>query len=185
MKLCGDLNKSISTSSKSNISTAFCDAVKRKMLNTSQKNTHMTSSHLTKQKKLLECFSVKTPIAWGKANDERWVQLGDIVYSKLKTCNSLTERLDLLQNTIYNETANIFGHSHPHKRNLAGQSRRTTSSIQLIKEKNLLTAQINSTFPLDQQIALEKLLTNVENKIRSLRKSEKSDRQRWLVRKAR
>ena len=36
-----------------------------------------------------------------------------------KKCNSLTERLDLLQNTIYNEAANIFGHYHPHKRNLA------------------------------------------------------------------
>ena len=42
LKLCGDLNKSISTSSKSKVSTAFCDAVKRKMLNTSQENTHMT-----------------------------------------------------------------------------------------------------------------------------------------------
>ena len=138
-----------------------CDAVKFKMLNTTQENTHSTSSHLTKEKKLLECFSVKTPIAWGKAKDERWAQLDDIVYSKLKTCNSLTERLDLLQNTIYNEAANIFGHSHPPKRNLAGQSRRTKFSIQLIKEKDLLTAQINSTFLPDQQTALEKLLTNV------------------------
>ena len=78
-KLCGDLNlnKSISTSSKSNVSTAALvkdckvvledissyDAVKLKMLNTSQENTHMTSSHLTKEKKLLEHFSVKAPIA--------------------------------------------------------------------------------------------------------------------------
>ena len=77
-----------------------CDAVKLKMLNTSQENTHTTSSHLTKEKKLLEGFSVKRPIAWGKANDERWVQLDDIVYSKLKNCNSLTERLDLLQNYL-------------------------------------------------------------------------------------
>ena len=115
-----------------------CDAVKFKVLNTTQENTHSTSSHLTKEKKLLECFSVKTPIAWGKAKDERWAQLDDIVYSKLKTCNSLTERLDLLQNTIYNEAANIFGHSHPPKRNMAGQSRRTKLSIQLIKEKKLV-----------------------------------------------
>ena len=197
-KLCGNLNKSISTF-KSNVFTAAlvkdckvvledissCDAVKLKMLNSIQENIHMTSSHLTKEKKLLEGFSVETPIAWGKANDERWVQLDDIVYSKLKNCNSLTEWLDLLQNTIYNEAANIFGHSHPPKRNLARQSRRTKLSIQLIKEKNLLTAQINSTFLPDQQIALEKLLTNVKNKIRSLHKSEKSRRQRWLVKKAR
>ena len=114
-KLCGDLGKSISTSSKSNVSTATLvkgykvaledfssrDAVKLKMLNTSQENTHTTSSHLTKEKKLLEGFSVKTLIARGKTNDERWVQLDDIVYSKLKNCNCLTERVDLLQTTMY------------------------------------------------------------------------------------
>ena len=115
LKLCGDLNKSISTLSNSIVSTAAlvkdckvvledtssCDAVKLKMLNTSQENIHTTSSHLTKEKKLLEGFSMKTPIARGKTNDERWVQLDDIVYSKLKNCNSLTDRLDLLQTTIY------------------------------------------------------------------------------------
>ena len=57
-------------------------------------------------------------------------------------------------------------------------------SIQLIKEKNLLTAQINTTFLPDQRIALEQLPTNV-NKIPSLRKSEKSRRCHWLVNKAR
>ena len=68
LKLCGDLNKWISTSSKSTVSTAApvkdckvvledvssCDVVKIKMLNTSQENTHTTSSHLTKEKRLLE-----------------------------------------------------------------------------------------------------------------------------------
>ena len=184
---CGDLNKSISTSSKSTVFTAAlvkdckavledissCDAVKLKMVNISQENTHTTSSHLTKEKRLLEGFSVKIPIAWGKANDERCAQLDDIVYSKLKNCNSFTERLDLLQNTTYNEAANIFGSSQPPKRNLAGQSRRTKLSIQLIKEKNLLTAKINSIFLPDKRIALEQLLTNVKNKICSVRKSEK------------
>ena len=173
-KLCGDLNKSISTSSKSVLPTAVhvkdCkvvledisssrDAVKLKMLNTSQENTHTTSSHLIKEERLLEGLSVKTPIAWGKANeanDERWAQL-DVVSSKLKKCNSLTERLDLLQNTIYNEAVNIFGHYHPHKRNTAGQSRRTKLSIQLITEKNLLTAQIKTIFLPDQRTALEQL----------------------------
>ena len=197
-KLCGELNKSISSSSKPTVSTATlvkdckvvledissCDAVKLKALSTSQENTHTVSSHLTKEKRLLEGFSMKTPIAWGKVNDDYWVQLHDIVYSKLKSCNSLTERLNLLQNTIYNNAANIIGHSHPPKRNLARQSRRIKLPIQLIKEKNLLTAQINTTFLPDQRIALEQLLTNV-NKIRSLCKSEKSRRCHWLVNKAR
>ena len=43
-----------------------CDAVKLKMPNTSQENTHTASSHLTKEKKFLEGFSVKTLIARGK-----------------------------------------------------------------------------------------------------------------------
>ena len=110
------------------------DAVKLKMPNTSQENTHTTSSHLIKKERLLEGLSMKTLIAWGKANDERWAQLDDVVSSKLKKYNSLKERLDLLQNTIYNVAANIFGHYHPRKRNLAGQSRRTKLSIQLINE---------------------------------------------------
>ena len=53
-------------------------AVKLKMLNTSQENTHKTSSHLIKEESLLKGLSVKTPIAWVKANDERWVQLDDV-----------------------------------------------------------------------------------------------------------
>ena len=79
---CGDLNKSISTSSKSVLSTTVhvkdCkvvledisssrDAVKLKMLNTSQENTHTASSHLIKEERLVEGLNVKTPIAWGKA----------------------------------------------------------------------------------------------------------------------
>ena len=69
--------------------SSSCDAVKLKMLNTSQENTHTTSSHLTKEEGLLEGSSVKTPIAWGKANDKHWAQLDDVVSSKLKSCNSL------------------------------------------------------------------------------------------------
>ena len=83
-KLCGDLSKSISTSSKSVVSTVThvkdCkvvledissshDAVKLDMLNISQENTHTTSSHLIEEEKLLEDWSVTTPIAWGRAND--------------------------------------------------------------------------------------------------------------------
>ena len=148
-KPCGDLSKSISTSSKSSVSTdalvkdckvvlediTSCDAVKLKMLNASNENTHTTSSHLTKVERLLEVLSMNTPIAWNKANDEYWAQLDDIVYSKLKNCNSLTEQLDLPLNTIYNEAANISGHSQVPKRNFARQSKRIKLSIQLIKKK--------------------------------------------------
>ena len=149
-KLCGDLNKSISTLSKSTVSTAAlvkdckvvledisssCDAVKLKTQEISQENTHTTSSHLTTEKRLLEGLSGETPIAWGKANDEQWTQLDGIVSRKLKNCHSLIEQVELQQNTTYNEAANIFGHCQPPKRNLAGQSRRTKLFIQVMKER--------------------------------------------------
>ena len=56
--------------------------------------------------------------------------------------------------------------------------------IQLIKRKNLLTAQINTIFLPDQWRALEQLLTDVKNKTRSMHKSEKSHKRCWLVKKA-
>ena len=98
-KLSGDLNKSISTSSELVVSTAAhvkdfnvvvediffsCVAVKIKMLNTCLENTHITSSYFTKGERLLKGLSMKTPIAWGKANDNRWAQQDDVVLSKLK-----------------------------------------------------------------------------------------------------
>ena len=71
LNLCGDLNKLISTSVSTVSTAAFvkdckvvledissCDAVKFKRLNTSQENTHTTSSHLTKEKRLLEGLNV-------------------------------------------------------------------------------------------------------------------------------
>lgn len=117
-----------------------------KMLNTSQENTHTISTHFTKEDRILEDSSVKILTVWGKVNDERWTQLDDVVTSKLKKCNSLTERLDLLQNSTYNEQANIFGYSKLPKRNLVRESRRTKLSIQLIKENDLLMPQKNNTF---------------------------------------
>ena len=109
-----------------------------KMLNTSQENTHTISIHFTEEDRILEDSSVKILTVWGKVNDERWTQLDDVVTSKLKKCNSLTERLDILQNSTYNEQANIFGYSKLPKRNLVRESRRTKLSIQLIKENDLL-----------------------------------------------
>ena len=105
-----------------------------------------------------------------------------MVFTKILVKNMIL--MVLIEMVLINEAASIFGLCHSHKRNLAGQSRRTKLSIQLIKEKNLLTAQIKTIFLPDQRTTLEQLLANVKYKIRSLRKSEKSRKRRWLVKKA-
>ena len=118
-------------------------AANLQMLNLSQDNTHMTDSHHTTESDFLKNLCLKTPIAWGNSIDERWTQLDDKVSNKLHMCATLAETVSLLQESIYIEAANIFGHLQRKKRNLAGQSRRTKLSIELIQQKNLLWLKLN------------------------------------------
>ena len=161
-----------------------CGAAKLQMLDLSQDKTHTTDSHHTTESDFLKNLCLKTPVAWGNSVDERWTQLDDKVSVKLHMCATLAETLTLLQESIYNDAANIFGHLQPKKRNLAGQSRRTKLSIELIQQKNLLLTQINSAASPEQKAALTQLLLNVRSKIWSLRKAEKTRKHRWLVKRA-
>ena len=99
-------------------------------------------------------------------------------------CATLAETVSLLQESIYIEAANIFGHLQPKKRNLAGQSQQTKLSIELIQQKNLLLAQIKSASLPQQQVALTQPLTSIKCKIQSLRKAEKARKCRWLIKRA-
>ena len=151
-----------------------CGAAKLQMLDLSQDKTHTTDSLHTTENDFLKNLCFKTPVAWGNSVEERWTQLNDKVSVKLHMCATLAETLTLLQESIYNDAANIFGHLQPKKRNLAGQSRRTKLSIELIQQKNLLLAQINSAALPEQKAALTQLLINVRSKTLSLRKAEKN-----------
>ena len=162
-----------------------CEAANGLMLEPRLEKTHMTTPHLTNEEILLSKISLKTPIGWGKMNDERWSKLDDVVNNKLNNQGSLADKITLLENTIYSEAANLFGHISPFEKNLAGKSRRTKLSIGLVQEKNVLTAQISATSIPDQKLALSKLLQEVKAKLRHLRKSEKSRKKRWLMKKAR
>ena len=152
--------------------TFSCGAAKLQMLDLSQDKTHMTDSHHTTES--VKNLCLKTPVAWGNSVDERWTQLDDKVSVKLHMCATLAETLTLLQESIYNDAANIFGHLQPKKRNLAGQSRRTKLSIELTQQKNLLLAQINSAGLPEQKAALTQLLINIRSETLSLRKAEKN-----------
>ena len=121
-----------------------CGAAKLQMLDLSQDKTHTTDSHHTTEIDFIKNLCLKTPLAWGNLVDEQWTQVDDKVSDNLHMCANLAVTLTLLQESIYNDAANIFVHLQPKKRNLAGQSQRTKLSIELIQQKNLLLAQINS-----------------------------------------
>ena len=78
--------------------------------------------------------------------DERWSQLDNVVYSKLHTENTITERLHFLEKTIYDEALKLFSHKRKSSvRNLTFRSCRTKHCIELVVQKNTLQAQISAT----------------------------------------
>ena len=95
-----------------------CGAAKLQILDLSQDKTHTTDSHHTTEIDFIKNLCLKTPLAWGNSVDERWTQVDD----KLHMCANLAETLTLLQESIYNDAANIFGHLQPKQWHLAGQS---------------------------------------------------------------
>ena len=100
-----------------------CGAAKLQILDLSQDKTHTTDSHHRTESDFLKNLCLITPIAWGNSIDEQWAQLDDKASNKLHMCATLAETVSLLQESIYTEAVNIFGHLKPKKRNLAGQSR--------------------------------------------------------------
>ena len=135
------------------------------MLDLSQDKTHTTDSHHTTESDFLKNLCLKTPIAWGNSTDDRWIQLDDKVSTKRYMCATLAETVSLLQESIYTEAANIFGHLQPKNRNLVGQSQQTKLSIQLIQQRNMLLAQIKSASLPEQHAALTQLLISIKCKI--------------------
>ena len=161
-----------------------CGAAKLQILDLSQDKTHTTDSHHTTESHFLKNLCLKTPVAWGNTVDEWWTQLDDKISVKLHMCATLAETLTLLQESIYNDAANIFGHLQPKQWHLAGQSWRTKLSTELIQQKNLFLVQINSASLSEQKAALTQVLIDVRSKIPSLRKAEKTRKCCWLLKKA-
>ena len=154
------------------------------MLKQCQGNPHTTPSRDSVEKKSPQDLTVKRPISWGKMNDERWSILDSAVQAQLHPCNSLSVRVKLLEDTIYSEASEIFGHcSISPKRNLGGKSRCTLLSINLIK-KNLLLTQISSTVDPHEQASLRELLAPIKDKIRNFRRAEKHRKKRILFKES-
>ena len=79
----------------------------------SQDETHATDSHHATESNVLKNLCLKTPTAWGNSIVERWIQLDDKVSDKLHMCATLADTISLLQQSIYTEADNIFGHLQP------------------------------------------------------------------------
>ena len=115
----------------------------------------------------------------------RHVKYGLLILSKLHSCSTLSDSVKLLEETIYEEGLKIFGYIQPKNlRNISGKSRRTLRSMHLVKLKNSLALQINSSIFLEQKEGLEQLLLQVKSKIRSFRHSERKRKKRSRFKRA-
>ena len=98
------------------------------MLDLSHNKTYMTDSHHR-----INHFSKELVLenadCMDKSIDKQWTQLYDKVSEKPHMCASVVDTLSLLEESIYTEAANIFGHLQPKKRNVSGQCQQTECSI--------------------------------------------------------
>ena len=130
----------------------------------------MSKSHRTREEFYLQDLKAKTPIAWVTMKDDHWSALDSAVVSKLHSCNSLSERVKLLEDTIYEKGANIFGHAPiTQLKNISSKSHRTIHFINFIRMKNLLLHQIQSLNNLVQKNDRDQLLAQVKSKIKIMR----------------
>ena len=112
-----------------------CRAAKLQILDLSQDKTHATDSYHTTESDFLKNLCLKTPVAWGNSVHERWTQLDDKVSVKLHMCATLAETLTLLQESIYNDAANIFGLLQPKRRTLLDKADEPSSPLNLSNKR--------------------------------------------------
>ena len=88
------------------------DAVKADELDPCQEETHSAYPSLAIDRKGLTSVSEKLPINWpNMADNEAWDGFDDRVSDELSPCLlSISSRVQLLEQTIYDVGANMFGH---------------------------------------------------------------------------
>ena len=85
--------------------------------------------------RILKDTYARAPVNWGKMNDTLWSNLDNAVSGRLsehsKFCDSLSAKVKLLEDSIYEEAVLIFGHPLTKEIKLSVKSRRTIQSIKL------------------------------------------------------
>ena len=121
-------------------------------------------------------------IAWPKmSDDDSWSQLDSAVYSRLVGASSIQEKVELLENTIYDQATCIFGHPSRPNKSFRGLNRRACQSINLCIEKNSSKNQIKKCNIPSVKQSLQALLRRVMLKLRNIRKGERNRKKRWKI----
>ena len=162
-------------------STGKFDALK-----SNQDKTHSVSSRRATERSYLESLLVKKSLQWPKMDDDdSWNNFDAAVANLLRGKPSVVDRLALLEEAVYSQGSLLFGFSPIKQRQLKGLNRRAQYSISLVKEKNQILSQINSTSDEGQISHLKTLLDFVRARLRVLRRGEYNRKKRWKIKQAR
>ena len=155
------------------------------MLNPCQEKIHSASSH-RKDERYLKVQEAKLLLLWQKMDNHKvWSDFDEAVFEKLENVSPLEARLELFQNSIYDEGYKRFGAKSSQRRKNRGPSRRQLLCIELVQQKNEVANDISSCSNSDKLLFLSGLMETVRGRLRALRKSERSRKNRWVRNKAR
>ena len=97
---------------------------------------------------------------------------------------SIQDKVNCLEDSIYNKASDLFGFVRPPKKRLGGKNCRVNISINLVIKKNLLLKELESVVDPEKKVELLGLLESVRSRLRSLRKGEHKRKARWKRKQA-
>ena len=118
-------------------------------------------------------------------DDNKWEKLDEIVHSKLPKSGSLSDRVEVLQTTIYEEGSKLFGLKAPYNPKARVTQRREAKIGQLISHKLSILEQISLACTTFEESALRNILKKLKQQLKIARRAENSRKRRWKRKKAR
>ena len=161
------------------------DAVQLKSLEASPEKTHSATSRLDLDKNFLNNIHTRESINWPDMDDEElWSQLDSSVHPLLRKSKSIAERIQLLEESIYDKALSLFGAKPPPSRSQQC-SRKDNKRTKLLTLKKQTIVNIKCATSQSQIEGLHQILNKCKADIRVLRKNEHSRKKRWNKKKQR
>ena len=163
------------------------EAVKAQELDPCQDQTHSAYPYLAADHESLLSVSKKLPIKWpNMADNEAWDGFDERVSEELSPCLlSISSRVKLLEQTIYDVGANMFGHPPVANQSPSFITPKIKKVIELVKSKNSLLQQLESASSEAEILGLNAILNNVRSDLRILRRKCNKRKKRWRIKQAR
>ena len=96
------------------------------------------------------------------SNEDDWTWFDNVVNTLLVGAPSISEHVDLLENTIYAQGCLLLGTLPNKKKGLCGLNRRAQHSISLVQERNELLNKLNSSNDRGVKSSLKPLLEHIQ-----------------------